>query len=395
MKKIYFLLIFSLLLFYSCQHKDKENKAYLTVEFPALADEEISLLRLSKSVPEQVAVLHGSETVAINLDSPDFFSLQNGKEKIFFILHPGDSVKITSPDKTFGKNYHLEGSKDSKILQAFIAYVRKEDAQRDSLIQWREAAKDSVNFYEIKQKIDSAFISLLKKRQDYVQTEIEKHPASLANLLLIHKPFGMQRALDEREFFHTYHLLDTALYRHYPGNYWVQEYHDKMKKLRLTLFDEFTRSERLQPGKAAPNIVLYDTADKRYSVKGYAYRKEPVLLYFWASWNEKSHAYNKKLKENYRELFEKNGIPIMAVSLDNSKKVWKITIDREKLPWLNVSDLKGLDSEVMEAYNLNRQRIPYFYFVNEKRRIVFHTQDIDSCLMQIRQWQNQRYGQER
>ena len=138
-------------------------------------------------------------------------------------------------------------------------------------------------------------------------------------------------------------------------------------------------------------MVLFDTAGQRYSVKRYGFEKEPVLLYFWGSWDEKSLAFNEKLKTVYESLFVKNGIHIMAISLDNSKKVWKMTLERQQLPWRNVSDLRGMNSEVLEAYNLSRKRLPMFYFINDRRRIVFRSQNIDSTLIKIQNWQNERF----
>jgi peroxiredoxin len=391
-RRLLFFLLLPLILF-SCKETDKKQ-AIVTIDFPALADEQIQLLRLDKTEAKLIQDIRLKENkiaeIHLELESPAFYSLQKGKQKIFFVLHPDDHLNISSSNNEFASSYHITGSLDSDILQKFIEYIQQEDAKRDSLISLREAAMGNIEFITIKHRIDSTFRSLLLQRKEYVAIQIRKNPSSLSNLILINKPFGMQRAMDERDEFQSYHILDTALINHYPDNYWVKDFHDKVEKIRFSKFDEFTQDERLEPNKKAPNMVLFDTSGQRYSVKRYGFEKKPVLLYFWGSWDESSIAFNKKLKAAYKNLFEDNNISIMAISLDNSKKVWKMTIERQELPWLNVSDLRGMNSEVLEAYNLSRKRLPMFYFINDRRRIVFRTQDIDSCLIKVQNWQNER-----
>ncbi len=364
------------------------TKAVVKPVFPALKNSVLYLQTIEekglRSI-DSIAVKDGVSFV-VSLDAPDYYVVGNKEDKIFLILRPGDTLTLTSGRKHFKDDYEVQGSEDSRFLRDFIIYVRNEDHMRDSLVKLRDTSEGNPAYYDIKSRIDSSLQRLFEKRREYVENQIVTYPYSLANLIIINKKFGLKRVLDEQDDFHYYHRLDTALFARYPDNRWVKDFHEKVRKLRLQRFDEYNEDQRLQPGKMAPNIVLWDTLDRRHSVKHYAYHRQAVLLYFWASWDEKSIHFNEKLKARYHSLFEANNIPIMAVSLDESKKVWKLTLRRQDLPWLNVSDLQGLDSEVMKAYNLSRKRIPQFYFVDDRRRIVFRSQDIDSTLSKIENW---------
>ncbi len=375
----------------SC-HGKRSPGAVIKPVLPALENSILYLQTIEEKGLKTIdsTVVKEGKSWLIPLEAPDYYVVGNQEDKVFVVLGPGDTLTLASERRHFSEDYQIRGSEDSRFLQAFVTYVHQEDRLRDSLVKLRDSSEGKTNYYEIKRRIDSSLQALFEKRRTYVKNQISTHPYSLANLIIINKKFGIRRVLDEQDDFSYYHRLDTALYARYPDNRWVQDFHDKVRKLRLRRFDEYNEDQRLQPGKVAPNIVLWDTADIRHSVKHYAYHRQAVLLYFWASWDEKSIYSNERLKARYRKLFVANNIPIMAVSLDKSKKVWKLTLQRQQLPWLNVSDLQGLDSEVIKAYNLSRKRIPQFYFVDERRRIVFRSQDVDSTMSKIKEWVTKR-----
>ena len=387
----YIILLFSLLIIISCSEKSKTNTR-ITLDFPTLEGKTISINKISDKgiIAFDSITLDKAQAneLTLSVEKADFYVIKHGKQQLFLVIKPNQQIVVSSQENNFGEEYQIQGSKDSKILQEFILYVKKEDIQRDSLIRVREANIGKEDYLLIKEKIDSTFQFLYERRRHYLIHKINENPSSLSNLILVNKPFGIKRVLDERDDFDYYHQMDTALYTHYPNNHWVKDFHEKVRNLRLSQFDEYNEDRRLKPGKGAPNIVLWDTTGERHSVKHYAYAKQAVLLYFWASWDEKSLQFNEILKENYNATFKENNIPIMAVSLDQSEKVWKLMLRRQQPPWLNVSDLKGMKSEVIQAYNLSRKRIPMFYFINDRRRIVFRSQNIDSTLTKIQNWIN-------
>jgi peroxiredoxin len=392
----YSILLISILVIFSCKQKTEKNSR-IHLHFPALEGEMISLNKITDKgfVAFDSIVLREGDANEFQLwvEKADFFVLIHGKEHIFLIVKANQDIDVSSGVSDFSDSYKVSGSEESGVLQQFINYVKFEDRKRDSLIRVREAHLGKQDYLIAKGKIDSTLEVMFEKRKQYVIGQIENNPGSLANLIIVNKPFGMKRVLDERDDFDYYHLMDTSLFAHYPENHWVGDFHEKVRNLRLSQFDEYNEDRRLKPGKGAPNIVLWDTSGERHSVKHYAYEKQRVLIYFWASWNEKSLHFNEKLKTEYESLFKKNNIEIMAVSLDQSEKVWKLMLRKQQLPWLNVSDLKGMKSEVIEAYNLSRKRIPMFYFINERRRIVFREQNIDSTLLKIRKWiDNEKTG---
>jgi hypothetical protein len=92
-----------------------------------------------------------------------------------------------------------------------------------------------------------------------------------------------------------------------------------------------------------------------------------VLLSFWASWDEPSRKENKNLLKTYNT-YKSKGFEIYQVSLDRSKILWEGAIEQDKLPWINVSDLRYTDSYPARVYNV--QKIPANYLISRDGEII-------------------------
>ena len=70
-------------------------------------------------------------------------------------------------------------------------------------------------------------------------------------------------------------------------------------------------------------------------------------------------------------LYESNkdrGLGIVGVSLDQEKDAWLTAIKTLKLPWPQMSDLKGWESEACAVYHV--QAIPANVLIDEKGDII-------------------------
>ena len=55
--------------------------------------------------------------------------------------------------------------------------------------------------------------------------------------------------------------------------------------------------------------------------------------------------------------FKDKGLAVISVSLDERKAAWTQAIQKDGMPWVHVSDLKGWKSEVVKLYNVDS--VPY------------------------------------
>ncbi|HIA36006.1 MAG TPA: AhpC/TSA family protein [Flavobacteriales bacterium] len=118
-------------------------------------------------------------------------------------------------------------------------------------------------------------------------------------------------------------------------------YYEHLKNLYNTI-------KKVAISQPAPNFSVPDTTGN--IIKLDDFNGKYVLVDFWASWCAPCRAANPKLIEVYN-LFSDKNFTIIGISVDKNKNRWKKAIEFDKLPWINISNLKGWD-KVSENYGV-------------------------------------------
>lgn len=131
------------------------------------------------------------------------------------------------------------------------------------------------------------------------------------------------------------------------------------------LKERIDRLAKTEQGRPAPDFELID-------INGDALKMSEVkaklkIIDFWASWCGPCRLNNPSLKRLYEECHAK-GLEIIAVSLDEDKTAWKAAVDKQALPWLHVSSLKGWKCPVAQQYSVTA--VPAMFVLDENNRIV-------------------------
>jgi thiol-disulfide isomerase/thioredoxin len=132
-------------------------------------------------------------------------------------------------------------------------------------------------------------------------------------------------------------------------------------KLRETL----NIQRRLIVGAIAPDFSQQDTTGQQVTLS--SLRGKYVLIDFWASWCGPCRAENPNVLRAYQKYKNKN-FTILAVSMDKDRKSWIKAIEEDKLPWVQLSDLKGFDNEAGKLYAVGS--IPTNYLIDPTGKIV-------------------------
>ncbi|MBD0368365.1 MAG: TlpA family protein disulfide reductase, partial [Flavisolibacter sp.] len=118
-------------------------------------------------------------------------------------------------------------------------------------------------------------------------------------------------------------------------------------------------------GTEALNFTQNDVNGQPVSLS--SFRGKYVLIDFWASWCKPCRMENPNVVKAYQKFSNKN-FTILGVSLDQEKEPWIKAIEKDKLSWTQVSDLKFWSNEVAVLYHV--QGIPQNFLVDPNGKIV-------------------------
>ncbi len=94
-----------------------------------------------------------------------------------------------------------------------------------------------------------------------------------------------------------------------------------------------------------------------------------ILLYVWASWDEKSRHNRKALTEiEERYIDKKKELVIADISIDTKKERWKKALEEDSIEWSQFIDTNGLNSTFVRVFNIDR--LPFYILLSGEKRIL-------------------------
>lgn len=291
---------------------------------------------------------------------------QDDGKFVTLVVHPHDHLTLQSVAASFDDHYSIEGNEDSEILRRYFSVTRRTKAAFDSL---REVFFQSVhleNFPEIKTGIDSSLHDLIEKQRIFAKNLVTENPSSFAVILIISQSFEGVRLFDPVKDLFLLTRIDSTLSAQYPGNSHVVDFHMRVNQWKAQQVRNEEIRQRFSAGKPFPDLSLPDPDGNNHRISDL--KGKVVLVYLWASWSPPCRAINHQLKHVYSTISSK-GFEIYGVALDHQKRYWLNAIQIDELPWINVSDLKGSASPMIDLFGISGD-LPFFVLIDPQGNII-------------------------
>lgn len=270
----------------------------------------------------------------------------------------------------------------------------KIEAHKDSLSKLiASGTKGQDEFNVFKKKTDAVFILMNQIRGEKQIAERNKNKKLLDSLdraYQYHQNRVNSLVVEHIKSYPSSYISPyiAVSYLSYPDNILVKSlfnsFDEKIKNsfYGKQLYKLLLTSNRTANGVLAPQFILPDINNKLITLE--SFKGKYVLIDFWASWCGPCREENPNLIRNYNQYKNKN-FEIIGISGDKNRQEWIKAIKTDKLPWINVSDLKGAKSEVAISYGITT--IPTNFLLDKEGKIIgrnLRGQDLINALAKLK-----------
>jgi len=325
MQKLIFTLFLSLIFQLNLSAKPKTFKLLGKV---LDADSGYVLIRnLTMPLPDTVQIIKGEFKYVGNVDevTPHVIIDKANKYQMFF-AEPNDDMHMTLKQKEMQVTF-IDGSKSQDIFRKLI--MMQDPLQKEMELLQQSASYPNTN----KDSIQAIAMRINNQRNDNFYSFLKEYGNTEVASFIVYSSISNERSIDAN-------LADSMFsYLKDKGrtSFYGIETEKAINKLKAVTI-----------GYMAPDFTLPDSTEKKkYTLS--KFRGNYVLIDFWASWCGPCKAEIPYLKTAY-EKFHAKGFEIISVSLDDKREAWMNSMRQFKMPWTQISDVKGFRSIVNDLY---------------------------------------------
>lgn len=249
----------------------------------------------------------------------------------FFIDQPQITAYINT-DSLF--NAKIKGGKEQEYYVYYRTTMNNFVSIQQSLYKKYNEALQKNDATTVNQ-IQAEFVQLNEKVKTTLKEMIKTHPASPVSGYIIYQDFNNNPNIPVAELEEIVGYLD--------------------KNFLNTKFGKLAQQKLMQIngtsiGKKIMEFTQNTPDGKPVNIRDF--EGKYVLIDFWASWCGPCRMENPYVVAAYNKYKDK-GFTVLGISLDQNKNAWLKAIEKDNLTWTHVSDLKGWNNEVAQAFGIS------------------------------------------
>jgi thiol-disulfide isomerase/thioredoxin len=285
---------------------------------------------------------------------------------VTLLAEPGQKINLVFKSKNLFECYSVSGSEGSEKLRTLDLTLSDTKRKLDSLKTIYSTASHEPGFDVKGPLLDAEYSKLIKEQRKKNIEFIINNVNSLVSIKALYQKFDPDTyVLYESHDLQYLKIVTDSLTHHYPNSKQVQalarNFEREMNQLYMNKFEQLAKT--LPQTKLDPD--LKDISGKRIALS--SLKGKFVLLAFWSVQSKDCIDENLQLKEFYK-LYNKKGLEIYQINLDESESDWKSAVRFDELPWVSTREDDPRDPKNAKLFNV--KELPTNYMFDKEGNII-------------------------